>query len=137
MRWRKKWSYLYRGEFDKVNGVPRANAAALDASGKLLDWAPNPDGVVQSVLVEGDSVYLGGGFKTVSGQPRIGLAKIGLDGALSEQLATSPAPLGVSTEMAVVNNVIYFCHGSGNALRAADIDSGKVLWENSFPLFNR
>ncbi|MCR1784735.1 hypothetical protein KVF89_19485 [Nocardioides carbamazepini] len=61
------------GAFTAVNGVPRANLAAVRADGSLdPSWAPTTDGIVYALAAsaDGSKVYVGGGFATINGQPR-------------------------------------------------------------------
>ncbi|HET7327542.1 MAG TPA: hypothetical protein VFJ14_09685 [Nocardioidaceae bacterium] len=55
----------------------RNNLMSFDAStGKMTSFAPNLDGKVFALLATGDSLYVGGYFKTVGGVARRGLAKL-------------------------------------------------------------
>jgi plastocyanin len=88
------------GEFTQVrppgtsgNAVTRNHLAALDeATGQLLPWNPNADGIVWSLDVSGSTVYLGGEFQNVGGATRPYAAAVGT----SDGLATSwnPQPNG-------------------------------------------
>jgi hypothetical protein len=83
-------STLYAGGgFTTIGGQSRTALAALDGtSGTALSWDPvvadalynSP--VVSALAISGDTVYIGGQFTSVSGQPRAGLAAIGTDGIL-------------------------------------------------------
>jgi hypothetical protein len=63
--------------------VVRNHVAAFDvATGSLLPWNPNTNGVVRALAVAGSRVYLGGGFTTVRGQARARVAAVDKAGAL-------------------------------------------------------
>lgn len=80
-----------------LNGRPRLNVAAVAATGTasgaadVRDWDPAPDGTVNQVVpaADGSTVFLGGQFTTVSGQPRSNLAAVQTGGTGA---ATSWAP---------------------------------------------
>src|SRR5712691_8786414 len=73
------------GEFTQVRppgtgGTPvaRNHLAALDeATGQLLPWNPNADGIVWSLDLAGSTVYLGGEFQNVGGATRPFAAAVG------------------------------------------------------------
>jgi hypothetical protein len=57
--------------------ITRNHAAAIDAStGALLPWNPNVNGIVYSLVVDGNTVYLAGKFTSVNGVARTNLAAV-------------------------------------------------------------
>ena len=71
------------GAFGSVGGEARSGVAAADqASGTLLPWDPAPNAVgygsvlVNGFAVDGSSVYVGGAFAAIGGQPQSNLAVI-------------------------------------------------------------
>lgn len=76
------------GEFTsaavKGKQAARTRLAAFDTTtGALLNWAPAADRTVRAVAVDPDgSVWAGGDFQNVDGQPRDSLAKISSAGVL-------------------------------------------------------
>lgn len=57
--------------------VKRHNLAAFDAvSGVVTSWAPEPDYIVQDILMRPGLVYVAGSFSSVGGQPRAGIAAL-------------------------------------------------------------
>jgi|Tabmets5t2r1_1033131.scaffolds.fasta_scaffold03268_2 Domain of unknown function (DUF5122) beta-propeller len=57
----------------------RSNVFAFDAdTGAVTGFAPTVNGQIWSVLGDGDSVYIGGEFTSVNGQPRTAIAKLDL-----------------------------------------------------------
>ena len=76
------------GEFNsavvKGKQTVRSRLAAFDATtGALLPWAPAADRTVRAVAVDPDgSVWAGGDFQAIDGQPRDSLARISPAGAL-------------------------------------------------------
>ena len=86
------------GSFTRVGGEPRSNLAALDLeSGRLLPWTTTVTGrpvydepggeldlvhrYVSSLAVLGDTVYIGGFFEQVGGEPRKNLAALDVSSA--------------------------------------------------------
>lgn len=60
----------FGGDFTAVDGQARAHVAAFDvATGAMLDWAPRTDGQVRGFAFAGDTVYVGGNFRSSGGQP--------------------------------------------------------------------
>jgi hypothetical protein len=60
-------------------GVARSHLAALSATtGKLMPWNPRANGTVTSLRVNtaGTTIYIGGGFTTISGKSRLHLAAV-------------------------------------------------------------
>lgn len=84
-----------------LNGRPRAGVAAVAATGAangaadVRDWDPAPNGTVHEVVPasDGQSVYLGGAFTTVSGEPRANLAEVAASGT-GTAAAWAPNPNG-------------------------------------------
>jgi hypothetical protein len=75
------------GDFTEVNGIPRNDLAAIDLSGTLLPWAPELTATtylpwVDVLVVEGSTVYIGGGFVWVNGVLATGVAAIDTSGAV-------------------------------------------------------
>ena len=67
------------GSFTTVNGTARNRLAACDAaSGNLLGWNPNANGVVRALKVSpaGTRVYVGGDFSAVGGAARSRVAAL-------------------------------------------------------------
>ena len=62
---------------------PRVPVSPSAVPGTVDDWPVSVDGPVDTVAVEGDTVYLGGDFRHVDGKPRVSLAALSLStGAL-------------------------------------------------------
>jgi trimeric autotransporter adhesin len=65
------------GEFTQIGTVPRNYLAHLLASGAVdMNWNPNPNFVVRTLLLNGTTLYAGGDFTTIGGQARYGLAAL-------------------------------------------------------------
>ena len=64
------------GEFTKVGGVGRNNIAHIRADGSVdTAWNPNADGGVSALAVSGTTLYAGGWFTAIGGQPRHNFAQ--------------------------------------------------------------
>jgi hypothetical protein len=75
---------------DGTTFVPRSNLMAVDPTGAtLLPFAPSTNATVRAMAVDGGSIYIGGDFTTVNGQPRSHLAKLDLDGNLDPNFKVS------------------------------------------------
>ncbi|MBX2978025.1 MAG: hypothetical protein KF905_01920 [Flavobacteriales bacterium] len=67
--------YMYGGVVH-VGGVRRGGIARISANGAAHPWDLQVNGGVASCVVVGDVMYLAGGFNSVLGQPRSGMAAI-------------------------------------------------------------
>ena len=72
---------LVGGRFVSIGGQARASLAALDpVTGAALAWDPGLDArqgaLVDSIVVDGATVYVGGGFDTVGGVARASVAAV-------------------------------------------------------------
>src|SRR5690606_24476750 len=72
----------FGGDFGSVDGSTRNNAAAvrIDAGGagdgELQGWNPNVGGPIYDLDAFGEVVYLAGGFGSVDGESRPGIAMV-------------------------------------------------------------
>jgi hypothetical protein len=64
------------GTFTSVGGVARSGLAAVDASGVLTPWNPNPGPNVIGIVLCGSSVCAAGSFKAMGLEPAGGFARI-------------------------------------------------------------
>jgi hypothetical protein len=63
--------------------VAVSNLAAVNVyTGRLTTWAPKVDGPVYSLATNGTTLFVGGAFTTVDGQPRSSFAAVGRNGAV-------------------------------------------------------
>lgn len=58
------------GTFTRVGGFTRNNLAHIDANGGTVQWNPNPNGAVRSIVARGRKVYVAGDFTTISSAAR-------------------------------------------------------------------
>ncbi|MCU0424161.1 MAG: IPT/TIG domain-containing protein [Candidatus Kapabacteria bacterium] len=96
------------GRFDRVNGNPmRANIVGVGKdNGVIAPWNPDiPTGFVHSVRVDGPTIYLGGNFPTVGGQPRNRLCAV--DAVSAAPLTWNPDLNGVPLAIALSNGIVY------------------------------
>jgi len=95
------------GSFTSLGPVERRTGlAAFDAStGKVLPWDPEPDAVVQSLVVAGNTAYVAGNFSTVGGQPRAHVAA--LDGTTGQATPWNPGVNGPVWNVALGRAVLY------------------------------
>jgi hypothetical protein len=82
------------GCFTHIGGQPRAGLAALDpTTATATSWNPEASGssaTTTAIAVSGSTVYVGGAFTQVGGQPRNGLAA--LDATTATATAWNPDP---------------------------------------------
>jgi len=67
------------GSPDKQNESPRSNAMAYDiTTGEMLDWAPQLNAAANAIEAspDGSTLYIGGKFTSVNGQPASRLAAV-------------------------------------------------------------
>lgn len=99
------------GCFETIGGRVRHGLAAIDASsGALLPWAPDPAGGppythVNTLLVVGSSVYIGGNFTSVGGAERNNLAE--LDARTGAATPWNPRPNSEVWALASNSESIY------------------------------
>lgn len=92
-------SLLYvGGDFSAIGGQSRICLAAVDTStGLATDWDPGTNGMVWSLLGDGNATYAGGGFTRMGGFPCASLATIH---------SASPAPAGPPGHMLALAPIV-------------------------------
>jgi hypothetical protein len=74
------------GSFTKINSAGRPHVAEILANGTLVPkttWSATADGDVQALATSGSTLYMGGQFANVDGQPRAFLGAVSLtDGTI-------------------------------------------------------
>jgi hypothetical protein len=69
------------GSFTQINGGGHAHLAEIQPSGAVVSkatWAGTADGDVQALAADGSTLYMGGQFANVDGQPRASLGAVSL-----------------------------------------------------------
>ncbi|MDZ7289520.1 MAG: PQQ-binding-like beta-propeller repeat protein [candidate division KSB1 bacterium] len=134
------------GKFTKVGNFTRNGIAHIQADGTVdPNWNPNATGnlvnygsPIHAIVVSGSTVYVGGNFTNIGGQPRRGIAA--LDAATG--LATAWNPNASSLVRAiVVNGTTVYLGGdftsiggqSRNYLAAIDVTTGGAKAWNPAP----
>ncbi|MGH2964015.1 MAG: hypothetical protein ACRDMH_01360 [Solirubrobacterales bacterium] len=130
------------GSFNSVGGKPRDSLAALSpTTGTLMSWNPKvspddfPRGDVEALAVHGSTVYAGGAFHEIGGQPRSNLAAI--DRTTGAPTSWNPGANHTVSALAASDNAIYaggeFTSVGGevrNNLAKIDLASGDVTdWD--------
>jgi hypothetical protein len=97
------------GSFTTIGGQPRSNLAALDYSsplslGNATSWDPAPNGPISTLAVSGTTIYIGGNFNNIVGQPRTNAAAVGSNGSL---LSWNPGANGPVFSLALGGGVVY------------------------------
>jgi type IX secretion system substrate protein len=64
------------GRFAGVGGLPRWNLAHIRGDGSVDPWAPDPDGGVSALALNGNILYVGGAFNRIHGETQAHLAAI-------------------------------------------------------------
>ena len=136
------------GSFTSIGGVPRNSLAALDrATGVATAWDPNVQGGrfstrVSALAVSGSTVYTGGDFTTVGGQPRNCIAA--LDAATGDATAWNPQLEGwnySSVDALAVSGTTLYAGGAftsiggqpRNCIAALDTRTGTATFWNPDP----
>lgn len=124
--------WFIAGAFGKVDAMPRARIAHIDASGALTAWAPQMGGVVNCMERVGDTLFVGGSFTTIDGAPRQRLAAFSINTGLL--LDWAPTVNSFVESMTVLGGSIYFTGWFSNVggearegLAACSITTGAVL----------
>ena len=119
---------LIGGDFTRFNGVQRHYLARLNPDGSLdntFATGLGPDGPVYGVAVLGDGqVLIVGGFATVDGVPRNGVARLNADGTVD--LTFDPGTGSFDPGL-----------GTNALVRAVDVQvDGKIVLAGDFTHFN-
>jgi len=99
------------GDFSSIGGEDRENIAALDAStGEAAAWNPSAadsvaHGAVSALAVSGQTVYAGGYFTSIGGQPREKIAA--LDASTGQAGTWNPGANGDVRALAVSGSTVY------------------------------
>ena len=121
------------GYFTSIGGQSRNHIAALDATtGTATSWNPNAGGglatTVVSLAVSGSTVYAGGNFTSIGGQPRNGIAALDSTTGMATSWnpdANSGAVLAVSGSMVYVGGGFTIIGGQPrNYIAALDAVTG-------------
>lgn len=112
--------------------VSRPHLAAVDAAtGALRSWAPRVNGTVESLAVRGDTIYLGGSFTAVNGQPRKNVAAVSASTGTLTPFRADAA--GAVKALVATSSRLYlggaFSSVAGtprSRLAAVDLDRGQV-----------
>jgi hypothetical protein len=77
------------GGFRTLGGLPRSGLGAIDAySGIVTDWNPSPGGsfstTVYALAASGSTVFVGGDFRSIHGEPRGFLAGVDASTGLAD-----------------------------------------------------
>lgn len=122
------------GDFDRVSNsagdqsYDRANVFAFDAlTGAMSSFAPQVDGDVWSVLSDGTSVYIGGGFKIVNGTARAALAKLDLATGELDPSFNPTFTSGRVSDMAMYNGMLVVSGTFSARLKTLSPTTGKPL----------
>ncbi len=138
------------GQFTTIGGQQRSKIAALDAaSGDATTWDPNArdangntyNSAVYALVVSGGTVFAGGQFSSIGGQPRRNIAA--LDAASGGAAAWNPSASGgqgygdAISAMAVSGGTVYAAGGFSsiggqprNNIAALDAASGAATgWD--------
>ena len=126
------------GSFSSINDAPRNRLAAISMDGTLLPWIPSVRGAtsyggeVDSLVVSGSTVYIGGDFATVDDKPRRSLAAIDAYGTL---LPWNPNPNGTVAALAITDSTVYaggnftaLASVARNHLAALDANGALLPW---------
>lgn len=97
------------GEFTRVGAVARTNLVHLRSDFSVdVDFAPDPDGPVRALVLEGSTLFLGGDFRAVAGQPRESLAALQVSDVGSAVLtAWSPGANGSVNALLLAGDTVY------------------------------
>ena len=99
------------GTFTLIGGTAtgdttRNNIAALDATtGSVLPWNPSGDGTVNTILMSGSIVYVGGTFANIGGQVRNCIAA--LDATTGNATSWNPTAGGAVSSLALSGSTMY------------------------------
>jgi hypothetical protein len=98
------------GVFATIGGQPRVGGmGAVDrTSGSPTAWQPGDAstyGAIRTMVLSGQTVYVGGDFASIAGQPRTGLAAI--DAATGAPNSWTPNPDGAVLALAVFGQTVY------------------------------
>jgi len=97
------------GEFTRVGNLGRNGIAHILSDGSVDPaWNPNAGGinpVVNALAVSASTVYVAGGFWSIGGQARYGVAA--LDAATGNATAWNPNSNGIVLAIAVSGSVVY------------------------------
>lgn len=120
------------GQFNQVSNAKRtvfdvrSHLFAFNrTTGALSSWSPRVDRPVWSILVAGDSVYIGGDFRTVNGQARPILAKLDRTTGALDTSFVPPINTGRVTEIRLVNGRLLVSGSFGPKLIALDPTTGR------------
>ena len=128
------------GSFTTMGGAPRAGLAALQVgTGAATAWDPSPPlpgQTINALAVSGSTVYLGGSFTAMGGQPRSNIAAV--DAATGGATAFDPNANGLGVDALAVTPSTVWAGGwfstiggaSRNVLAVLDPTTGAALQEN-------
>jgi len=95
---------LVGGQFNNIASTPRNLVARLEENGDFDDtFVPVLDGEVRDILVDGTGVLVAGDFANVNGDPRAGIARLDLGGALAPGFV-NPGAVGSVRALAVLDD---------------------------------
>lgn len=110
------------GAFNIIDGQPIARLAAFDVqpdqSLDLNTWNPNPSDWVKAMAASGSTLFVGGNFATISGQPRTRMAAYDI-GVNPPSLLASWAPsANLTVEALAVDSTHVYVGGGFNQVNS-------------------
>ncbi len=101
----------YVGGFFSVQGL--SNLVHILPDNTIdMSFAPNPNGFVWALYLDGSTLYVGGQFAQINGQSQSRLAS--LDASTGALLPWNPAPDGIINAIAKDGNTVYIGGGFNN-----------------------
>jgi hypothetical protein len=94
-----------------LKGYPRKNLAAFEVrTGAVLDWNPEADFPVDTMIMAGNAIYVGGRFNSIGGKPRNRIAA--LDAQTGAVTDWDPNVLGDRVSVMGISSGTLFAGGS-------------------------
>ena len=93
------------GAFDRVGNAERRNVAHILPDGSISPWRPDPEREITTIVVTADTIYVGGDFMHIAGEPRGHAAAF--DRATGEITPWNPDLDGAPYAIAVETDAVY------------------------------